>query len=109
MDNIKLTIIAKAFNLPFFINAGRIPDRQSQINELAGWANDQERKLQRLHCGQVLPRERHRMWAEQEIDRRRVVYVASGRAGIICRRSTLPNAIGAHHEVPMAGDCSLRL
>lgn len=47
----------------FFVNAGVIPIRESAVNALAQWANDMERKLLGLHCGQMLERSRHRTWA----------------------------------------------
>jgi hypothetical protein len=47
-----------------WVNAGRIPERQTKMYALAAWANDCERKLLGLHCGQVLDRKRHLNWAE---------------------------------------------
>lgn len=46
------------------VNAGHIPVEQSRIFALAAWANDQERRLLRLHCGQMLDRSRHLAWAK---------------------------------------------
>jgi hypothetical protein len=52
----------------FFANAGHIPVRQSALNAVTQWANDCERKvLIRLSCGIVLPRDRHRAWATEEL------------------------------------------
>lgn len=45
--------------------AGIIPECQSDIYNLAAWANDQERKLLGLHCGQQLDRSRHYAWAKE--------------------------------------------
>jgi hypothetical protein len=59
--------VATFANLPFFVNGGHISKRQSAINALAQWANDNERRLCGLSCGDVLPRDRHRTWAEQVI------------------------------------------
>lgn len=47
--------------------AGKIPFRQSAVYTLTAWANDCERKLLNLHCGQMLERSRHRAWAERLI------------------------------------------
>ena len=41
-----------------------IPERDSKVFALAAWANEQERKLLGLHCGQMLDHKRHREWAE---------------------------------------------
>lgn len=46
-----------------FANAGNIPIEQSASNALTQWANDMERKLLGLHCGQMLDRQRHCEWA----------------------------------------------
>jgi hypothetical protein len=48
--------------------AGNITERQSDIFALAAWANDCERKLLGLHCGQMLDRRRHLKWAEAIVD-----------------------------------------
>ena len=41
-----------------------IPERDSKVFALAAWANEQERRLLGLHCGQMLDRSRHHAWAE---------------------------------------------
>ena len=46
-------------------NAGIISPLESKVNAYTQWANDCERKLLGLHCGQTLPRERHRNWARE--------------------------------------------
>lgn len=46
-------------------SAGIISPLESKVNAYAQWANDCERKLLGLHCGQMLPRERHRNWARE--------------------------------------------
>lgn len=50
-----------------FVNAEHIPLEHSAINALAQWANDMERGLLRLHCGQFLDRARHREWATRSL------------------------------------------
>lgn len=45
------------------VNAGHIPLEETMVNALAQWANDAERRLLGLHCGQMLCRDRHRQWA----------------------------------------------
>lgn len=47
----------------FFANAGVISVQESAYDAVVEWANDMERKLLRLHCGQWLPRDGHRAWA----------------------------------------------
>lgn len=51
----------------FAVWAGHIPERQGDIYALAAWANEQERKLLGLHCGQMLDRTRHLAWAERKL------------------------------------------
>lgn len=50
------------------VNAGHISERATAVFAMAAWANDQERKLLGLHCGQMLDRERHLAWAETVVD-----------------------------------------
>lgn len=47
------------------VHGGKIPFQQSRIYAFAQWANDCERKLLGLHCGQMLERSRHMDWARK--------------------------------------------
>lgn len=51
----------------WFGHAGIIPLRESTRNALAQWANDCERRLLGLHCGQMLDRRRHKRWAGSKV------------------------------------------
>ncbi|MEO0872540.1 MAG: hypothetical protein AAFY19_11395 [Pseudomonadota bacterium] len=82
-------------NVPYFVNVGTVSVRQSQIDALSEWANTMETKLLGLHFGQILPRDRHRAWAEAQIDDAQIVLSESGTSGLILVKSRLRDAGGA--------------
>lgn len=65
-----------------FANAGNILAKQSAINAVAQQANDWERKLLGLHCGQMLDRTRHKAWAARRVVGAQYAIRRSGR-GVI--------------------------
>jgi len=47
----------------FGVTAGKRPLDQAAQHTLTQWANDCERSLLGLHCGEILNRARHASWA----------------------------------------------
>lgn len=62
----------------FYVNAGNITAEESARNALAQWANDCERRLLGMTCGYVLPRERHKVWAEGALKHVEIKHVEDG-------------------------------
>jgi len=77
-------------NLPFFVNGGKISMCQSAIYATAEWANDMERRLLRLGCGEMLDRTRHLAWAEKVVAKSTFLMSPSGSAGYVLLPSYQP-------------------
>jgi hypothetical protein len=79
-----------------FINAGHITNRESAVNAVTQWANDCERKvLIDLSCGVVVPRERHRAWALEQV---------SNAKFLMRRKNPRFVIIGMEHTGPQYGE-----